>query len=112
MELRLEQAHRATYDFVDLDSREFWRRHFRKIAEPVHDGIQIRQFGFERSRGFIENFQKLFISKLTRALHVLYSNLQREERVAQLVCQSPSKFAPRGDALGLHQPLALRGKRL
>src|SRR2546423_267925 len=45
-------------------------------------------------------------------LQILNGNLHGKERVAQFVRKTPRQFAPCGDALGLHQTLLLRRKRL
>ena len=50
--------------------------------------------------------------QLPRALHIFHGDLQREQRIAQLMRQAPRQFAPGGYALGLHQAFFLLRERL
>jgi hypothetical protein len=41
-------------------------------------------------------------TQLPRALHVFYRNLQRKQRIAQLMRQTPRQFTPSRNTLRLH----------
>jgi len=60
----------------------------------------------------VEDFQELLGVELAGFLQIFDRDLHGKERVAQFVCQTPRQFTPRGNALGLHQALLLRSKRL
>ena len=60
----------------------------------------------------MEDFQELLGVELAGFLQVFNGNLHGKERIAQLVRETPRQFTPRGNTLGLHQALLLRGKRL
>jgi len=60
----------------------------------------------------VEDFQKLFGIELAGFLQVFHRNLHGKERIAQFVCETARQFAPRSNALGLHQALLLSRKRL
>src|SRR6202049_2362866 len=107
MELRIVKLHHAADYLVQIDSFEAWRGHFCKIAESSDDSLQIRYFGQQRRGAFREHLVELVRWKLARALHVLDGDLEREERIFQLMGQTPGQLAPSGDAFGLNGAVAL-----
>src|SRR6516164_3278899 len=68
VELRFEQLHGPANGFVEVEPRELRRRHLRKIAETVDDGIQIGEFRLQRCRRFVEDFEELIVTQLFRPL--------------------------------------------
>ena len=88
---------------VHVDLLQLRRRHLGEIAEAADDLFQIRQLREQRGRAFLKHLVELFRILLARALHVLHRDLQREQRILQLVRQSPRQFAPGRHALGLQR---------
>jgi hypothetical protein len=92
---------------LKIHGLHFRRRHFGEIAEAADNLLQIRELRQQRRRPFAKDFVELLGVFVARPLHVLHGDLQREQRILQLVRQPPRQFAPRRHALGLHQALAL-----
>ena len=90
---------------------KFRRRHFRKIAEAAHDGVQVRQLAFNVAVDSSKISMNCFGSSCLRALQVFHRDLQRKQRIAQLMRQPPRQFAPRGYAFGLQQSIFLHAQR-
>ena len=95
------------HQLVEIHRLHLGRRHLGEIAEPADDLFQFGQFRQQRGGAFAENFVELLGVALARPLHVFDRDLQREQRVLQLVRQPPRQLAPRRHALRLHQALAL-----
>src|SRR5258708_33771334 len=70
----------------------------------LHDALPICRF--------VKNFKELFGVELAGFLQIFNRDLHWKERIAQLVREAPRQFAPRSNALGLHQALLLGRKRL
>src|SRR5262249_17954627 len=111
-ELALKELGHAANQLVEIDFLKLGRRHFRKITEASDDGLEVGDLSQERGRAFAENLIKLLGRILAGADEVLYGDLQRKERILQLVGQAASQFPPRSYALALHQALPLRNQLL
>ena len=112
VELRFEQAHGVSNSFIHVHANKLRRGHLREIAEAANNGIEIGKLRFQRGRGLVKDFQKLFRVQFPRLLQIFDGDLHREKRIAQLMREPSRQFAPGGNALGLHQAFFLRRQRL
>src|SRR5262249_38728253 len=71
------------------------------------DLLELREFGEQRGSAFAKDLVKLVGIALAGALHVFDGDLQRKERILELVGKAARQLAPGGDALGLNEALAL-----
>ena len=110
MQLRLQQPRHILHDFVQLYSLKLRLRHSGKFAEA-----RMIVFRFAISASSVEepsrkDFIELFRTLLPRPHQVFHRELQREQRILQLVRQAARQFAPRGNPLRLHQLFPLLQK--
>ena len=108
LQLRLKQLRHTSQKFVHLHRLQLRMRHLRKLAEAPDDRFQVRNLRQQGARTLAEDFVELFRALLPRPHQILHRELQREQRILQLVRQPPRQFAPRRHALGLHQSFFLR----
>ncbi len=111
-DLSLEELHHAADQFVEINRLKLRRRHLGKIAEAADDGLQIGDLREQGSGALAEDLVELRGRFFPRAQQVLYRDLQREERVLELMGQPSRQFAPGRHAFALHQALALRDQLL
>ena len=84
--------------------------HLAEIAEAGDDGFQVRYFHGEGLRTFAKDLVELSGGQFARSHQIFDGQLQRKERVLELMGKPPRKLAPRGHTLALHQTVALRGQ--
>ena len=108
----IERAH-ALDDVFRVDALELGLGHFAEVAEAADDRLQVRDLRAQRRRAFAKDLVELRLAAdCARAHQVLDRELQREERILELVRQPARQFAPCGHALALHQAVALAGELL
>ena len=105
MQLSLVQLENLADNVVDVHRLELRLRHFGEVAEAPDNGLQVAEFSQQGRGALAKHFVEF--GGIARAQQVFHRDLQREERILELVRQAAGKFAPGGDALGLHGAVAL-----
>ncbi len=108
LQLRLEQLRHPAQEFIHLHRLQLRMRHLRKLAEAANDCFQVRNLSQQSAGAFAEHFIELLRALRPRAHQIFDRKLQREQRILQLVRQSPRQFAPGRHSLRLHQAFFLR----
>src|SRR5262249_33920654 len=112
MELWLEELDNIPHCLIDVYWLPFRRRHFGEFGETTDNGVELHEFGTKGFGGLAKNFVELLRRFPPGTLEILDGELEREQRVLQLMRQPPRHFTPGGNALGLEQVLALLGELL
>ena len=81
--------------------------HFAEVAEAANDGLEVGDLHAEGLRALAEDFVEFIGWQLAGADEIFDGELEREERIFQLMGEAAGEFAPGGYALGLDETLAL-----
>ena len=102
----VERAH-ALHDILRVDAFKLRLRHLAEVRETPNDRLQVRNLRRQRRRALAKYLVELRLRQLARPHQVFDGELQRKERILELVRQPPRQFAPGSYAFALHQAVAL-----
>ncbi len=100
LQLCLKKLRNTPQQFIHLHRLQLRMWHFGEFAEASNDRFQIRYLRQQRARTLAKYFVELFRILHPGANQILDCELQREQRILQLMRQSPRQLAPRSNALG------------
>ena len=109
-ELRLQQLEDVLRQLVQPHRLELGRGHAGEVAEALDDGAQVGDLRQECPGTLAKHFLELCRVLFFGAQQVFHRNLQRKQRVLQLVCKPPCQLAPCRHPFRLHQAFALVGQ--